>query len=129
MFAAPHCSGFEVACYVQVVKASTSGTESAAFHPPFIVFDSITSGDRTFQLKSGLAVPVSRDENLFVLESKGLHILAYGDTIEGAASEFQDHFAYLWDSIVQQPDTMLTPDARRAKRAQLNLVSLVATAA
>jgi len=100
-----------------------------AFLPYTIVFDSISADGRQFGLKSQLAVPVKREEGLVVLESKQLPIIAYGDSLQQASAEFQEHFAYLWDSIAQQPDDVLAPDAIDVKRLQLNLVSEIAASA
>jgi hypothetical protein len=73
-------------------------------------------------------VPVTREDGPFVLESDVMPILAHGDTLAETTQEFQEHFAYLWDSIAQQSDESLTPDAQATKRAQLNLVTDVRAA-
>lgn len=111
-------------------RSKASGTGYAiTWHPPCVKFDAITSDRRTFKLAHEMRVPVSIDEGMAVLESDILPILAYGATVEDAAREFQDHFSYLWDSITQQDDNILTSDAQRTKRKQLELVSTLTIAA
>lgn len=116
--------------YVRAVdRIYGSGTSASASQPGVVFFDSIAFGDREFKLKHEIRVPVSRDEGMFVLEARELPIIAYGDTLEDATKEFQDHFVYLWNSIAQQPDSALTPDAQRTKRTQLGLVAGIAALA
>ena len=80
-------------------------------------------------MSAKLTVSVSQEANMVILEPNVLPIIAYGESLEQASDAFQEHFAFLWESIAQQPDEVLTPDAQDTKRTQLSMVSGLAIAA
>jgi len=117
------------ACVQAVEPQYASNSSFDTSCSPSIWLDSVSSSDgRTFFLKSDLKVPVTHEDGMIVLEIKSLPIVAYGSSLGEAVANFQDHFAYLWDSIALQPDSLLTRDARETKRMQLGLVSKIAIA-
>jgi hypothetical protein len=124
----------------------TTGTTSYAIHcpvidhdetliqrfrssvPPTLFFDVISNDGRQFHLSSKLTVSVSQEENMVILETKTLPIIAYGETLEQASAAFQEHFSFIWESIAQQPDEVLSPDAQDIKRTQRGMVSYLTAA-
>jgi hypothetical protein len=96
---------------------------------PAVWFDSIFSGNREFKLYQEMKVPVSLCDGLFVLETKAVPIVAYGESLSSAIVDFQEQFAVLWDRIAKESDDKLTLDAQSAKRSQLNIVESVSQSA
>ena len=121
-------SGMAFCCILQN-QGETPAERFKASLPPTIFFDSISDDGRRFNLSAKLTVSVSQEANMVILETNVLRIIAYGESLEQASDAFQEHFAFLWESIAQQPDEVLTPDAQDTKRTQLSMVSGLAIAA
>jgi hypothetical protein len=119
-----------MATYIEVVSSLyASEAHFNATLSPAIWFDSISVDGREFRFNSDLKVPVTLDEGLVVLQTKEIPIIAYGESLPEAIANFQEQFAFVWDSITAERDENLTPDAQRVKRLQQALVADIAQAA
>lgn len=114
-----------MAAHIQFIGTSSPDLCAGISAPPAVWFDSILSGDREFKLCRELKVPVSISDGLFVLETRSIPIMAYGESLADGITDFQNQFAVVWDRIAMESDDRLTADAQAAKRSQLDLVQEV----
>jgi len=80
---------------------------------------------RFFRFRHPLRVTDHEKDGLWVHECKALNLLAYAESRPESWRVFAKKFESVWDWIVQERDSKLTPEAQRLKRAYLDLVEAV----
>ena len=93
--------------------------------PSYAVVFEVCANGRVFRLNAPISLVRYAENGYIYFESKLFGIVACGQSPQIAADSFQEDFAVLWDEIAQQPDKLLTPEARKVKAELLNVVNAV----
>ena len=93
-----------------------------------IKHDVIWNG-RRFRLSEPLTLVIELSEGLWCFDCPSLDLVGCGRSVDDAVSDFDGQFAFIWDEIANEDDSMLLPRARQLKAELLRLVVGIESAA